>query len=351
MARRRYVSLKDVAERAGVSFQTASKVLNGGDVRVSADTQARIVEAAKDLGYSPNTVARSLVQRATCTIGLIAGDMTDGALSLFAVAAEQTARHHGHAVLVSNLTPDGQQGADIVGTLIQRRVDGIIAAAPQLEEDIAVANLLRDYVPAVSLHHVPGGGVPVVGSSGRQTAKLATDHLVGLGHRRIGSITGPFRRRVVRSRLRGFEQSLREAGVDADDDAIAEADWTPGGAAAATRLLLHRAPDVTALFVHSDTMAMGVLSALSEAGRRVPDDVAVVGCDDMPFATYLIPPLSTVRLPFAETGRQAVELLLRLIAGEPPATDLLKLPPELVVRRSSSTEAGETPKSDEKENM
>ena len=146
---RRYVSIKEVAARAGVSFQTASKVLNGGNVRVSAETAARIIAVAESLGYRPNTVARSLVQRSTATIGLVAGDITDGALSQFAVAAERTARGHGHAVLVGNLA-EGEDGAAVVQMLIDRRVDGVIAAAPQLEGDLEVAEMLRRYVPAVS---------------------------------------------------------------------------------------------------------------------------------------------------------------------------------------------------------
>ena len=267
---RRYVSIKEVAARAGVSFQTASKVLNGGNVRVSAETAARIIAVAESLGYRPNTVARSLVQQSTATIGLVAGDITDGALSQFAVAAERTARGHGHAVLVGNLAEGGEDGATVVQMLIDRRVDGVIAAAPQLEGDLGVAEMLRRYVPAVSLHHVPGGGVPLVGSNHRAGARTATEHLIGLGHTSIGTVTGPFRRHVVRSRLHGYEDALRTAGIEPDEDLAVEADWTPGTAAAATRLLLERDPRMTAIFVHSDTMAIGVLSALASAGRRSP---------------------------------------------------------------------------------
>ena len=129
MARRRYVSIKEVAARAGVSFQTASKVLNGGDVRVSVETEERILAAAAELGYRPNTIARSLVQRATATIGLVASDATDVAIAQASVAAEQAARKNGHSVLVGHLAAGGADGADIVRTLIERRVDGIIAAA------------------------------------------------------------------------------------------------------------------------------------------------------------------------------------------------------------------------------
>jgi LacI family transcriptional regulator len=330
----RYVSIKEVAAGAGVSFQTASKVLNGGNVRVSAETAARIMDVAERLGYQPNTVARSLVQQSTATIGLIAGDVTDIALSQFAVAAERTARRSSHAVLVGNLSEGGEDGAAITRMLIERRVDGIIAAAPQLEEDPEVADLLRRYVPAVSLHHVPGGGVPLIGSNHRAGGRMATEHLVRLGHTSIGTVTGPFRRHVVRSRLHGYEDALRAAGTEPGEDLTVESDWTPGGAAAATRLLLQRDPAMTAIFVHSDTMAIGVLSALATAHRRVPGDVAVVSCDDMPFAEYLIPPLTSLRVPFAATGEQAVDLLLRRIAGEPVPDQPVRLPVELIVRAS-----------------
>jgi LacI family transcriptional regulator len=333
VARRRYVSIKDVAARAGVSFQTASKVLNGGDVRVAARTAERILAAADELGYSPNTIARSLVRRRTGTLGLVATDASDVAISQISVAAEQAARRHGHAVLVGHLAQDSTEGADVVRALIGRRVDGVIAAAPQVEHDPDVAEMLRTYVPAVSLHHLPGGGVPEVGSSHRETGRLAAEHLISLGHTSIGTVTGLFRRRVTRSRLHGYEDALRAAGLEPDVDLVAEADWTAGGAAAATALLLERVPRITAIFVHSDMMAMGVLSALQRSGRRVPADVAVVSCDDIPFARYLTPPLTTVRVPLAETGELAVELLLRSIAGE-PVPERSALPVELIIRES-----------------
>jgi LacI family transcriptional regulator len=331
---RRYVSIKEVAATAGVSFQTAGKVLNGGSVRVAPETAARIIAAAEELGYRPNTIARSLVRRTTGTIGLIASDGTDVAIAQFAVAVERAARRFGYAVLVGHLSAEGDDGADVVRTLIERRVDGVIAAAPQVEEDGEVADLLRAYVPAVSLHHVPGGQVPVVGSNQGETGRLATEHLISHGHRRIGTVTGPFRRRVVRSRLRGHQTALRDAGIEPGDGLVAEADWTPGGAAAATRLLLAREPDTSAIFVHNDAMAIGVLSAVARTGRRAPADVAVVSCDDMPFAEYLTPSLSTVRVPLTATGERAVELLRQRIAGTALATEPVLLPVELVLRDS-----------------
>jgi len=188
--------LKDVAARAGVSVQTASKVLNGRDVRVATDTAQRIRAAAKDLGYHPNRIARSLLGQSTMTIGLVAGSLRDPALAEFVVGAEREARGQGHSVLVSNLADESDDGAEVVLALIERRVDGIVAAAPQLEDDPQVAKLLVRYVPTVSLHHVPSGGVPLVGSDHREVARLAAQHLVERGRRTIGTVAGPFRRRV-----------------------------------------------------------------------------------------------------------------------------------------------------------
>src|SRR6202012_3736139 len=219
-------------------------------------------------------------------------------------------------------------------TLIERRVDGVIAAAPDLEENEEVGELLRAHGPAVSLQPIPGGGIPLVGSNHRDTGRIAAEHLIGLGHTAIGTVTGRFRRRVTRSRLHGYEDALRAAGIE-------PADWPPAGAAAATRALLERRPQITALFVHSDMMAMGVLSALHAAGRRVPTGVALVGCGEIPFAQFLTPPLSTVRVPLAETGERAVELLLKAIAGDPVPEKPSLLPVELIVRESCGGNVGE----------
>lgn len=330
-----YVSLKHVAARAGVSVQTASKVLNGRELRVAAETAERIRAAARELGYYPNQIARSLLGQSTMTIGLIAGSLRDPALAEFVVGAEREARRQGHSVLVSDLADDSDEGAEVVRTLIERRVDGIVAAAPQLEENLEVSDLLLRYVPVVSLHHVPGGVVPLVGSNHREVGQLAAGHLVECGRRVIGTVAGPFRRRVVRSRLRGAEQRLHEAGLEPSEDLVVEADWSPGGAAAATHLLLQREPRLDAIFVHSDLMAVGVLDALAERGRKVPDDVAVVSCDDLPLAAHLRPSLTTVHLPFSETGAQAVSLLLRLTSGEKLGPGPWLLPVELVIRQSS----------------
>jgi LacI family transcriptional regulator len=333
-----YVSLKDVAARAGVSFQTVGKVLNDRPVTVADTTRRRILTAAAELGYVPNVLARSLITQTTCTIGIIADDLDDWALARFVVGAEREARRRGHAVLITTMAAAGadRPPADaegLVRALIERRVDGVVAAAPQLEHDERVAELLAGRVPAVSLHHVPGGRVPVVGSNHFRTGQLATAHLAGLGHRRIATVTGPPRRLVVASRLRGYRSALANGGLPADPALVEEADWTAAGGHAAAGRLLDRDPSITAIFAQSDLIAIGVLSALHERGLRVPGDCAVVGCDDLPPVAHTVPPLTTVHVPFYETGERAVALLVDRIAGREPPERVL-LPVELVVRGS-----------------
>ncbi|MGI9050188.1 MAG: LacI family DNA-binding transcriptional regulator [Rubrobacteraceae bacterium] len=328
------MSLRDVASRSGVSFQTVGKVLNGKGT-VSTETRERILEAARELGYVPNALARSLVTQSTSTIGIIASDLSDYILARFVVGAEREARGRGHGVLIGSLNEKGSDAGRYLRVLLERRVDGILSAAPQLENDVRIGEMLRGSVPTVSLHHVPGGGVPVVGSDHVRTGFLATRHLLELGHRRIATVRGDEGRRVTFSRLKGYRRALEEAEVAFDPDLVEAGGWEPEGGYGATMRLLERAPDITAIFSQNDTMALGVLSALYDRGMSVPDDCAVVGCDDIPLAAHTIPPLTTVHVPFYDTGETAARLLIDMIDGrekEPAPRTLL---PVHLVRRVS----------------
>ncbi|MFI5955916.1 LacI family DNA-binding transcriptional regulator [Cryptosporangium sp. NPDC051539] len=330
-----YVSLKDVAERAGVSFQTASKVLNGNSAVVSAATRERILDAARELGYVPNALARGLVRRDSLTVGILADDFSDVALSRFVVAAQQAIEREGHAALVTTTGPGRQEP---LRTLQEHRVSGVLVIAPSLEGDVGIGEYLRGPLPAVTLNHIPGGGVPAVGSDHRQTGVLAAEHLLALGHRAIGTITGPTGRRVVVSRLDGFRATLAASGVELPGHRIHPTGWEARDAAEATHHLLDADPSITAVFVHNDNMAFGVLSALRTRGIPVPARLSIVGCDDAPLAEFAAPPLTTVRVPFEATGARAAALLLARIRGEPTDRKNL-LPVELVVRESTAPPA------------
>jgi LacI family transcriptional regulator len=327
------VSIKTVAALAGVSFQTASKVLNGKG-SVSEQTRQRILESATWLGYVPNAVARGLVTRSTRTVGIVASDLTDYVLAQFVVGAEREARAKGHSVIIGTVDGNGSDGERYIRTLVERRVEGILLAAPELERQPRLGEILGTSAPVVSIHAVSGARVTLVGSNHVETGLLATRHLLSHGHRQIGTIAGQRNRRVVHSRLTGYEQALREAGLVPDPNFVEEGDWQVEGGYEATRRLLLRAPDITALFVQNDIMALGALSALHEAGRSVPGDCALVSCDDIPAACRTIPPLTTVRVPFYQTGATAMQLLLDRISEPDSEPKRVLLPVDLVIRQS-----------------
>lgn len=337
-------SLRDVASKAGVSFQTAGKVLNGKG-SVSETTRERILLAARELDYVPNAVARNLVTKKTFTIGIVASDIGDAQLARFVVGAEREARSRGHGVLIGNVNREGTDAERYLGMLLERRVDGILTAAPQMEHAEHLGHLLRGPTPAVSIHRVPGRGISLVGSDHRRTGLLATEHLLRLGHRRVATVTGSENRQVTAHRLEGYKKALAEADVPFDPALVESGNWSADGAYEATLRLLDRTPDATAFFAQNDVMALGVLSALRERGLAVPEERAVVGCDDIPLAAHAAPPLTTVHVPFYETGKTAVRLLLDTIAGEVKEPKRVLLPVRLVVREScgSSRVQNETP--------
>jgi len=332
--RPRHVSVKDVAAQSGVSFQTTSKVLNGGG-SVSEVTRARILQAASDLGYVPNLQARSLVMQKTRTVGVITSDLRDHDLSRFIGGAEQEARRQGYGVMVTSVEPEGSVTEYALPAMMERRVDGILLAAPQMEDDLALAHVLDRTLPVVSLHPVPGGGVATVGSDQESTGVIATRHLIDRGHRVIATITGTRGRHVTESRLRGYRNALADAGLPFDERLVEEGMWQIEGAASATDRLLERRPDISAIFAQNDIMAIGVLNALRRNARRVPASCAVVGCDDIEMAAYTVPALTTVHIPFYETGAEAMRLLLGMAAGGPIAPTDVLLPVRLIVRDSS----------------
>jgi len=330
----RHVSVKDVAARSGVSFQTTSKVLNGGG-SVSEVTRARILQAASDLGYVPNLQARSLVMQRTQTVGVITSDFSDHNLGRYIVGAEQEARRQGYSVVMTSIEPEGSGTEYALPAMMERRVDGILLAAPQMEEDEALAHVLDRSLPVVSLHDVPGGGVSTVGSDEELIGQLATRHLFETGRHVIATVIGKRGRRVTESRLRGYRRALEDAGLRFDADLIEEGLWETAPAANATARLFERRGDISAVFAQSDTMAVGVLSALRRLHKQVPADCAVVGCDDIDTAPYTVPPLTTIHVPFYETGAEAMRLLLTMITTGSVAPGTVDRHVHLIVRASS----------------
>jgi LacI family transcriptional regulator len=327
--------VKDVAARSGVSFQTTSKVLNGGG-SVSDATRARILQAASDLGYVPNLQARSLVMQRTRTLGLIAGDFGDPGLSRCLAGAEQEARRQGYGLMLASIEPEGSGTEYALPAMMERRVDGILLAAPQMEDDRALSHVLDRTMPIVSLNHITGAAVTTVTADDEEAGYIATRHLLERGHRVVGALTGPRGRRLTQSRQRGYRRALDEAGLESANDLVEEAGVDVAGGGAALPRLLQRRGDVTAIFCQHDLVAVGALGALRTLGRRVPDDCSLVGCDGLDSAAFTNPPLTTVRVPFYDIGAEAMRVLLSLVAGGKAGEARVTLPVRMITRSSTS---------------
>jgi DNA-binding LacI/PurR family transcriptional regulator len=331
-------TLEDVAAYAGVSRSTASRALNE-ETYVSSRAREAVLAAAKDLGYSPNQAARSLVTRRNGAVALVLSEpesmvLDDPYYLIVMRAAFRELAGRGSQMLV--MFVDSRQ--DIPRTmkfLDGGHVDGVLVFAPHIGDPLSTALRLL-HVPVVfgGSSAAPGRRLYTVDYDNKSGARLAVEHLLGLGRRRIVTVSGPQDQRSARDRLAGWRETLAAAGID--PDGMAECgDFTQHGGDAATQRLLERVPDLDAVFAASDPMAVGVVRALRSAGRQVPHDVAVVGFDDNPrLAPALDPPLTTVHQDPGMQVAGMIEMLMTLLAGQQPPVKRVVLPVSLTVRQS-----------------
>jgi DNA-binding LacI/PurR family transcriptional regulator len=323
--------IREVAAEAGVSHITVSRVINNHP-RVLPDTRARVEAALRQLGYQPNTAARALVTGRSQTIGVVCHNTALYGPAAALLGLEQAASDSGYFVNIIGLKRLDQSGVeDAVRRLRQQAVAGVVLVSPQSAMASAFRDLPHD-VPTVAMWGYAGTPVPVVASAETAGATAATRHLLELGHRNVWHLAGPRDRVGVGDRIRGWRSTLELAGIR--PPALVFGDWSAHSGHAAARQLIAD-PAVTAIFVGNDQMALGVLRAIQEAGRRVPDDISVVGFDDIPDAAFFAPPLTTVRQDFLTLGRATMQRLLQLMRGE-PGSESVVLPVELIVRASTA---------------
>ncbi len=334
--RRRRPTSADVASRAGVSRTTVSLVLNDRGESIPETTRRRVFEAARELGYHPDHSARGLAGGRSQTLALVLRQTPeqvagDALLAETLRGLATAARSASFRVLVEPLGP----GEATYGELVRSgRADGAVVSGP-LFDDPELADLVAEGFPIVIQGHLPGASAPSVDIDNEASARLAVDHLLELGHRRIACITNAaLTYTAAADRLAGYREALAAAGVPADPDLVDEGAFeAASGHRAMTRILQRGRPE--AVFVASDVVALGAIGALREAGLRVPDDVSVVGFDDVPLAAYFDPPLTSIRVPAHDLGLAAGNALLDRIAGrDVPARTLL--PTELIVRASTA---------------
>jgi DNA-binding LacI/PurR family transcriptional regulator len=324
--------MTEVARLAGVSQKTVSRVVNR-EPNVSAEVRERVLRVIREVDYRPNNAARALLLGRYRRIGVVSlGSALYGPATLH-LALERAMRRAGYSFAqVSTL--EGQGVAVAVEALLEQGVDGIVLSEPI--DDGTPLRLTAD-VPVVSLgepvERADGPGA-VVRVDGVAAARTATEHLLSLGHRTVTHLPGPQDWWTARDRLRGWREALSAAGAP-EPPLPPDGDWTPASGYAAGRALA-RDPETTAVFAANDDMAIGALRAFAEAGRRVPEDIALVGYDDIPAAAYLSPPLTTVRQDFTTVADRAVEVLTALIEGRPGPAEPAALPVRLVVRASTA---------------
>jgi LacI family transcriptional regulator len=334
-------TLEEVARLAGVSRSTVSRVIN--DRRnVRQETRERVREAIRRSGYEPNVVARSLVTNRTQIIGMIIPEavtkiFTDPFFPLLLTGATEACNAHHHHLMLSLFTAAADRQGLYRRVLHSGYLDGaIVASAPA--DDQLVSDLLRDRIPFVSIGRHPNDRVHYVDVDNVGGARMAVDHLIRAGYERVGTITGRLDLSAGQDRLEGYRQALRSSGIPVDENLIVEGDYTERSGALGVQKLLPFSPD--AVFAASDSMAVGALQALRQAGLQVPGDIGLVGFDDIALASVVDPALTTVRQPIERMGSTAVELLLSRLEGSPDKmshTNRIVLPMELVVRSSCGT--------------
>ncbi|HEX6938217.1 MAG TPA: LacI family DNA-binding transcriptional regulator [Longimicrobiales bacterium] len=335
------VSLLDVARRSRVSAATVSRVVNHPE-RVAPETRARVEQAIRELGYRPSRVARRLrLERGPSRlIGVLLSDIQNPFFADLARGVEDEAHARGYAVLLGNSDEDAAKARRYVEVMRAELVDGFILP-PTSDHDVAAIELARSRTPLVCVDRRLGReSVDSVLIDNVRGAYDATTHLIGLGHRRIAFIEGLPRISTSRERLEGYTRALVEHGIEPDPSLVRQGDSRQGGGRRMTEALLALEAPPTALLVGNNLMTLGALEAIHARGLRIPEDVAVVGYDDMPWALAFDPPLTAVRQPGYEVGRRAAELLLQRLDEPGRSTTIVLLQPELVVRGSCGAAGG-----------
>jgi len=346
MRPRRRLTIREVAEAAGVSTQTVSRVLNNRP-DVSAETFERVQQIITDTGYAPNMLARGLIQGRSRTLGVVAYGLEYFGPTRVLTGIEQQAAEMGYSMSLNLIHQPEMDGVDgLLNSLSARQVDGIIWAIPEVSRNRTWSHTKGpDFpVPVLLVGGMSGhSSLPSIAIDNYAIGRLATDHLLDGGARRIGIITGPLNWWEAQERQRGWRETLEARGVPADDRLVVEGDWTAMSGEHGLDRLLETAPDIDAVFASNDQMALGVLHGAHRLGRPVPDDLSVVGADDIAEGSHYWPSLTTVHQPLRDAGALAVKTIDELIrrangavdAGNPTIERDRLLAPALIVRESS----------------
>ncbi|WEK53747.1 MAG: LacI family DNA-binding transcriptional regulator [Candidatus Cohnella colombiensis] len=306
-------TIKDVAKLTGVSVATVSRVLHNL-TGYSAETRSKVLQAIEELGYRPNAIARGLINKRTQTIGVLFPDVSSSFSSDILNGIEETSHEHGFSVIVCNTARNGERTLKYLQVLQEKQVDGVIVASQSINQAYE-AELMSMNVPVVLIntlaHH---NQIVTVKVDDRQAAYDATAYLISNGHREIAMISGNRDDLLAGStRLSGYRQALEDQGLTYVEDRIAYGDFRYESGRSAMKQLLDTNLPFTALFVASDEMAIGAMGVAHEAGIRIPEDISIIGFDDLLISRMSIPPLTTIHQPLQQMGRSASEMLIRMM--------------------------------------
>ena len=328
------VSLRTIAEAAGVHVSTASRVLRANPDQPRSAVAKRVLEAAERLGYRRNLVASGLRTNSTQSIGVVSPRLYDIMVSTLCHSIEATARYAGYQALISSPPDDMGEQMRSMEFLLSRRVDGLILTSLHRDESAFIERLRALPVPVYATNRHLGDQLPSVVCDDRDGGRQAVDHLIGLGHTRIGLLAGPRHASSGYDRLLGYRDAMDAAELEIDEALLLHVDFEVEGGVIGAHALLSLANPPTAIFAVNDTAAIGVLGAAHQRGLRVPEDLSVVGYNDFPLAAHLPTPLTTVHTPLRQMGEHAVANLLATIRGREPVSE--RLPVSLVVRSSTA---------------
>jgi DNA-binding LacI/PurR family transcriptional regulator len=331
-------TIRDVAREAGVSHQTVSRVINRSEV-VLPETRARVEAAIETLGFRPSAIARSMAQGRTNTLACIAPNLTDYTLASVIEGAEIEARKHGYFLLSSSAN-DSEAFRALVDELVgHRRVDGLIVINPYIDERYEA---VPDNFPVVFVGaRARDKSFCSVSLDDEKAAYDATQHLISLGHRKIAMVTGPMEEDCCLDRSNGYMRALEEAGIPVDLGMIIEGDWSATSGQDALLALAEQGRLPSAIFAQNDRMALGVLHTARDMELRVPEQLAVIGVDDMPLSSYFDPPLTTMHQDMPRIGQEATRMLVKAIDQSIDQCTQMKLPAQLIMRQSTLNKGGD----------
>jgi LacI family transcriptional regulator len=350
VAQRKRLTIREVAAAAGVSTQTVSRVLNNRP-DVAPETFQRVQEVIRQTGYAPNMLARSLTQGRSHVLGVVAYGLDYFGPSRVLTAIERRAAEFGYAIMLNLiLEPETNDVADLLESLSARQVDGIIWAIPEMgsNRDWLRTRITELLVPVILVGGMTGQpDLPSIAIDNEAIGCLATEHLLAGGARHVGIITGPPSWWEAQQRLTGWRKTLKAHGRHVEESLVVEGDWTVSSGEQALYRLLEACPDIDAIFASNDQMALGVLHAAHRLGKLVPEELSVVGVDNIAEASHFWPPLTTVHQPLGDAGELAVQEIDELIgrSRQTRRTDdgipeMTLLEPTLIVRESSRSAAG-----------